>query len=72
VIATGASQPFPMRPKQEWSAEQVEQRFKEMQREIAGSQNIVVLGGGPTGIEFTGVSDKAAFRVMKGNTRLTG
>ena len=57
MIATGASQPFPMRPKQEWSAEQVEQRFKEMQREIAGSQNIVVLGGGPTGIEFTGVSD---------------
>jgi hypothetical protein len=57
VIATGASQPFPMRTKREWSAEQVEQRFKEMQREIAGSQNIVVLGGGPTGIEFTGVSD---------------
>lgn len=55
VFATGASQPFPMRPKQEWSAEEIERHFKVMQREIAESQNIVVMGGGPTGIEFVGV-----------------
>ncbi|KAG7530667.1 hypothetical protein FFLO_04893 [Filobasidium floriforme] len=54
VFATGASQPFPMRPKQEWSAEEIERHFKVMQQEIAASKNIVVMGGGPTGIEFVG------------------
>ena len=28
MFATGASQPFPMRPKQEWSAEEIERHFK--------------------------------------------
>lgn len=56
MFATGASQPFPMRPKQEWSAEEIERHFKVMQQEIAASKNIVVMGGGPTGIEFVGVS----------------
>lgn len=45
-----------MRPEQAWSADEVERRFKEMQRDIAGAKNIVVIGGGPTGIEFVGVS----------------
>jgi NADH dehydrogenase FAD-containing subunit len=45
-----------MRPKQDWSAEEIERHFKVMQQEIAASKNIVVMGGGPTGIEFVGVS----------------
>lgn len=54
VITTGASQAFPMRPKQEWSAQEVEAQFKIMQQEVAEAKNVLVLGGGPTGIEFAG------------------
>ena len=56
VLATGASQPFPMRPKQEWSVAEVEEHLKQMQRDIASAQSVVVIGGGPTGIEMAGVS----------------
>lgn len=56
VLATGASQPFPMRAKQEWSISEVEQHLKQMQQDIAAAQSVVVIGGGPTGIEMAGVS----------------
>lgn len=56
TLATGASQPFPMRPKQEWSVAEVEEHLKQMQRDIAAAQSVVVIGGGPTGIEMAGVS----------------
>ncbi|KAJ9110770.1 hypothetical protein QFC20_002811 [Naganishia adeliensis] len=54
VLATGASQPFPMRPKQEWSIAEVEEHLKQMQQDIAAAQSVVVIGGGPTGIEMAG------------------
>lgn len=60
VLATGASQPFPMRPKQEWSPAEVEQHLKQMQQDIAGAEKILIIGGGPTGIEMTGVGHIAA------------
>lgn len=55
ALCTGASQPFPMRPKQEWSAAQVEEHLKQMQRDITDAQSVVIIGGGPTGIEMAGV-----------------
>lgn len=54
VFATGASQPFPMRAETEWSPESVEQHFGTMQKEISDATNIVISGGGPTGVEFAG------------------
>lgn len=46
-----------MRPKQEWSVAHVEEHLKQMQSDIANAQSVVVIGGGPTGIEMAGVSD---------------
>ncbi|KAJ9110487.1 hypothetical protein QFC19_001613 [Naganishia cerealis] len=54
VFATGASQPFPMRPKQEWSIAEVEDRLRQTQEDIAAAERVVIIGGGPTGIEMAG------------------
>jgi NADH dehydrogenase FAD-containing subunit len=55
AIATGASQLFPMRPQSSSSTpESVESAFRQMQTSIASAKRILVIGGGPTGIEFTG------------------
>lgn len=45
-----------MRPKQEWSIAEVEEHLKQMQRDIAAAESVLVIGGGPTGIEMAGVS----------------
>jgi hypothetical protein len=77
TLATGASQPFPMRPKQEWSVAEVEEHLKQMQSDIAAAQSIVSIGGGPTGIEMAGVSkgspDKThdTYGSLSGNPRAT-
>lgn len=54
VFATGASQPFPMRPKQEWSISEVESQLRQTQQDIAAAERVVIIGGGPTGIEMAG------------------
>ncbi len=56
ALATGASQVFPMRPSREASPAQVEAEFRKLQQDIAESTRILIVGGGPTGIEFAGVS----------------
>lgn len=54
TLATGASQPFPMRPEDGFDAKAVEAAFKRTQKEVADAQHVLVIGGGPTGIEMAG------------------
>lgn len=54
ALATGASQPFPMRPEDGYDATAVEDAFKRTQQAVADAQHVLIIGGGPTGIEMAG------------------
>lgn len=55
VLAIGADYGFPARISPgTTSKEQVLQGFRTMQRDIESAQEILVVGGGPTGVEFVG------------------
>lgn len=57
VIATGASSPFPGKPiaaKEDLSADEGIQMYKDFNQEIVKSKKIVIVGGGAVGLEMAG------------------
>lgn len=54
IIATGSSYAFPCRTTGEESIAEVSKTFKELQKQVADSKRILIVGGGPTGIEMAG------------------
>ncbi|GAA5941535.1 NAD(P)/FAD-dependent oxidoreductase [Sporobolomyces koalae] len=54
VLATGSSYPFPCRVPNDSTETSIVEQFKHLQTAIAESKSILVLGGGPVGIEFAG------------------
>lgn len=56
VLATGALQPAPMRAELGSSMADMQTVLRKMQTEIAQAKKVVVIGGGPVGVEFAGVS----------------
>ncbi|QVQ54327.1 FAD-dependent oxidoreductase [Spiractinospora alimapuensis] len=53
VLATGSSVPFPAKPESP-DSETTRARMRSVQRDLADSDDILVLGGGPTGLELSG------------------
>ncbi|OWZ73497.1 hypothetical protein AYX14_01037 [Cryptococcus neoformans] len=55
VIATGASQPSPMRPPPgATSREQFLDNLRQIQNDVSRAKKVVIIGGGTVGIEFAG------------------
>ncbi|BEI86973.1 hypothetical protein CcaverHIS002_0703190 [Cutaneotrichosporon cavernicola] len=54
VLATGASQPPPMRPVTGSSMDEYKSLLRKMQAEIKAASSIVVVGGGTVGVEVAG------------------
>ncbi|EIW72649.1 hypothetical protein M231_06549 [Tremella mesenterica] len=54
IIATGASQPVPMRPQGREGAAEAEARLVKMQEDIKQATKVVIIGGGPVGVEMAG------------------
>ncbi|KAK8865763.1 hypothetical protein IAR55_000910 [Kwoniella newhampshirensis] len=54
VLATGSTQPSPMRPSGEWSEQEYHNALKKNQEELSKAQNVVIVGGGTVGVEFAG------------------
>ncbi|GAA6063296.1 hypothetical protein JCM10212_001415 [Sporobolomyces blumeae] len=54
IVATGSSYPFPCRPPKNATSNEIVDQFKTLQDEVARSTSILILGGGPVGIEFAG------------------
>lgn len=53
VIATGSTYAYPMRPSSQ-SLEESVASLRQMQKEIEKAKNVVILGGGPVGVEEAG------------------
>ncbi|CEQ40677.1 SPOSA6832_02334, partial [Sporobolomyces salmonicolor] len=54
IIATGSSYPFPCRPLAGSSASDLVDQLRSVQAQVASSSSILVIGGGPVGIEVAG------------------
>ncbi|GAA5897582.1 NAD(P)/FAD-dependent oxidoreductase [Sporobolomyces salmoneus] len=54
VLATGSVYPFPCRPPPGSTEESIKELFQSLQSQIASSSSILVVGGGPVGLEFAG------------------
>ncbi|GAA5874585.1 hypothetical protein JCM1840_002237 [Sporobolomyces johnsonii] len=54
ILATGSSYPFPCRPLPGSSAADIVDQLRSLQSQIASSSSILVIGGGPVGIEVAG------------------
>ncbi|GAA5876986.1 hypothetical protein JCM16303_006360 [Sporobolomyces ruberrimus] len=54
VLATGSSYPFPCRPPPGSTESSIVELFSSLQKQIAKSSSVLVLGGGPVGIELAG------------------
>lgn len=55
VLAVGSDYGFPMRISPDArTKEDVLEHFRQTQKEVAAAQEILVVGGGPTGVEFVG------------------
>ncbi|SPO23506.1 related to AIF1 - mitochondrial cell death effector [Ustilago trichophora] len=74
VLAVGADYGFPSRISPSSSTkDDVLKDFQQMQKEIAAAQEILVIGGGPTGVEFVGeVLDEHPNKVVTLLTRGSG
>lgn len=74
VLAVGADYGFPSRMSPSSSTkDDVLKDFQKMQKEIAAAQEILVIGGGPTGVEFVGeVLDEHPNKVVTLVTRGPG
>ncbi|CDS82426.1 related to AIF1-mitochondrial cell death effector [Sporisorium scitamineum] len=84
VLAVGASSVFPTRTSGCKTKEQVLEQFTQMQSNLAAASSVLVLGGGPTGVEFAGelldvhpnkkvtLVTRGSGLVTKGNDRLGG
>ncbi|ODO07301.1 hypothetical protein L198_00880 [Cryptococcus wingfieldii CBS 7118] len=54
VIATGASQPSPMRPPSSTTEDEFKQSLRKSQQQLAQSKKVVIIGGGTVGVEMAG------------------
>ncbi|GAA5899569.1 hypothetical protein JCM5296_006947 [Sporobolomyces johnsonii] len=54
IIATGSSYPFPCRPLPGSSAADIVAQLRSLQSQVASSSSILIIGGGPVGIEVAG------------------
>ncbi|GAA5867802.1 hypothetical protein JCM3774_005858 [Rhodotorula dairenensis] len=54
ILATGSDYPWPCRPRKGASMEEIKHDFQDLQSQVAASSSILVVGGGPVGIEFAG------------------
>ncbi|GAA5873564.1 hypothetical protein JCM8547_005619 [Rhodosporidiobolus lusitaniae] len=54
VLATGSSYPFPCRPLPGSTYEETVAALRGLQADIASSTSVLVVGGGPVGIEYAG------------------
>ncbi|GAA5874581.1 hypothetical protein JCM1840_002236 [Sporobolomyces johnsonii] len=54
IIATGCSYPFPCHPLPGSSASDIVDQLRSLQSQIAASSSILIIGGGPVGIELAG------------------
>ncbi|GAA5899565.1 hypothetical protein JCM5296_006946 [Sporobolomyces johnsonii] len=54
IIATGCSYPFPCHPLPGSSAADIVDQLRSLQSQIADSSSILIIGGGPVGIELAG------------------
>lgn len=53
VVSQGSTYPFPCRPPPNGTSEQhVQAQLRELQAQVAEAESILVVGGGPVGIEF--------------------
>ena len=56
IIATGATQRFPMRPQQGVTLDDYLFALKKMQGDFQKAKKVIVIGAGPVGLEIAGVS----------------
>ncbi|SCV68721.1 BQ2448_842 [Microbotryum intermedium] len=54
VIATGSIYAFPNRAPSDWSAEQLKSGLRKLRGQVNAASEILVIGGGATGVEFAG------------------
>ncbi|SCZ90809.1 BZ3500_MvSof-1268-A1-R1_Chr1-3g02272 [Microbotryum saponariae] len=54
VIATGSTYAFPNRAPSDWSVEQLKSGLKQLRGQVDAAPEILVIGGGATGVEFAG------------------
>ncbi|WVW82151.1 hypothetical protein I302_104157 [Kwoniella bestiolae CBS 10118] len=54
ILATGSIQPSPMRPSSGWSKEEYMAALRKSQEDLKNAKALVIVGGGPVGIEFAG------------------
>ncbi|BGP18629.1 hypothetical protein JCM10213_004178 [Rhodosporidiobolus nylandii] len=54
LLATGSSYPFPCRPHPGSTSEETVTALRQLQTDLASSSSVLVIGGGPVGVEYTG------------------
>ncbi|GAA6004029.1 hypothetical protein JCM10207_006522 [Rhodosporidiobolus poonsookiae] len=54
ILATGSSYPFPCRPHPGSTVEETVTALRALQADVASSSSVLVIGGGPVGIEYAG------------------
>ncbi|KDE03184.1 hypothetical protein MVLG_06304 [Microbotryum lychnidis-dioicae p1A1 Lamole] len=54
VIATGSTYAFPNRAPSDWSVAQLKSGLKQLRAQVDAASEILVIGGGATGVEFAG------------------